>query len=215
MGRTVSDHVLHQVVPAKPSKSQRRRIQIIEAAMKLYVREGIEEASFEKIATACDISRPLVQHYFADRDELFFAVARFVRASSTEFALKRVAGHTKGLTQLTSYIRAVFEWVATHPDHAKVWVLFCYYCSIRDNYRKAHTEVSNASRDKIAAMIALGNREETLSCRDPAKAAHLIFSFIYGTLITTMTEDSRERQKDLENETFQICLELAGKPPRP
>src|SRR5262245_30016404 len=67
---SLSFTLLNELLPAAPTKAQRRQLQIVEAAIGCYASVGFEKATFEKIASVCKVSRPLIQHYFPDREKL-------------------------------------------------------------------------------------------------------------------------------------------------
>jgi AcrR family transcriptional regulator len=51
-----------------------RRAQVLEAARRVFVRDGFTEASTAAVAREAGVTRPLVHHYFGSRRELFLAV---------------------------------------------------------------------------------------------------------------------------------------------
>lgn len=56
-----------------------RRQQIIEAALRVFAKEGFHQATIKKIASEAGIKSPaLIYWYFKDKDDLFQAVARQV-----------------------------------------------------------------------------------------------------------------------------------------
>lgn len=205
----ISDTILHEIIPPSPSKSQRRKIQIAEAAIQTYVEEGVEDASFEHIAAICKVSRPLIQHYFKDKDELFYFVAHYIRANSQDFVVKALLEHKNPVDQLGAYVAASFDWAEQFPAHAKVWILFFYYCSIREKYRQAHSELSFMAQDRISHIIQNGIREKKFRCADPAHAAKMIQSLIAGSLLMLSTEKGGQTAKVLRD-TKKYASTIAG-----
>lgn len=205
----ISDTILHEIIPPRPSKSQRRKIQMAEAAIQVYVEHGVEEASFERIAAICKVSRPLIQHYFSDKDELFYFVAHYIRANSQDFVVRALLEAKNPVEQLGAYVESSFDWAARFPTHAKVWILFFYYCSIREKYRQAHSELSFMAQDRIAHIIQNGISEKKFRCSDPPHAAKMIQSLIAGSLLMLSTEKGGQTAKVLKD-TKRYAYDMAG-----
>jgi TetR/AcrR family transcriptional regulator, transcriptional repressor of bet genes len=72
---------------------ERRRTQIIDAAVRVAVRGGLQAASFRTIAEEAGVSVRLVQYYFTSKDGLLKAVL----AATGQAAAARVARHLDAL----------------------------------------------------------------------------------------------------------------------
>ncbi|MCU4707933.1 TetR/AcrR family transcriptional regulator [Acinetobacter pittii] len=57
----------------RPSKAQERSYEILQAAVSVVAREGLEGITFAKVAEASGMQRTLVHHYFSSRSELINA----------------------------------------------------------------------------------------------------------------------------------------------
>lgn len=59
---------------ARQEQAQRRREQLIEAALVVFARKGVDGASVKDIAHAADVTPGLVYHYFDSKEDLVAAV---------------------------------------------------------------------------------------------------------------------------------------------
>lgn len=57
----------------RPSKSEERREQILDAFERIILREGFAKASQRKIAEEANLNQPMIHHYFAGSDALLDA----------------------------------------------------------------------------------------------------------------------------------------------
>jgi AcrR family transcriptional regulator len=71
--------------PSPPTKSQRTRAAILDAARRLFAERGYERATVREIAAAARIDPAMVIRYFGSKDELF------ARASELDLALPDLA----------------------------------------------------------------------------------------------------------------------------
>ena len=110
------------------ANGERRRAEIIDAAMKVFAEQGFNSLSLRQIAEAVGVSHTLLRHHFGTKDALLQAVltrreeteARWRDALFAEHglldALPRIMEHNAtipGLIQLDSLMRAE----AVNPDH--------------------------------------------------------------------------------------------------
>jgi AcrR family transcriptional regulator len=213
-GEKPKDYALFATLfPLEPSESQRRQVEIAEAAIRIYVREGVERATFERIARESGCSRPLVMHYFPERDSIFQLAARYVRASFQALAVEAIRAEATPVGQLRAYTLSTFDWVEKSPDHAKVWMLFFYYCGIRKEYRDLNTDLVRMGHDRIAALLARGKDQGVFACEDPVMAAKQVQLLISGAVVAAITERVPGSMRKLRELTVQGCLALAGARP--
>jgi AcrR family transcriptional regulator len=60
--------------PSRKEQAQRRRAQLLDVALQLFVERGIENVSIADLAAGAGVAHGLVYHYFASKDELLVAV---------------------------------------------------------------------------------------------------------------------------------------------
>ncbi|MET8054354.1 TetR/AcrR family transcriptional regulator [Streptosporangium sp. NPDC005286] len=75
-----------------------RREEVIEAARRIILREGIEAATTRAIAKEAGYSNGVLTHYFADKDDIMLSALR----SSHRRIVKRLRGKLAGLTGLAA-----------------------------------------------------------------------------------------------------------------
>lgn len=69
----------------RPSKAHERSYEILQAAVSVVAREGLEGITFAKVAKASDMQRTLVHHYFSSRVELVNAfIEHYIGEMGTE-----------------------------------------------------------------------------------------------------------------------------------
>jgi AcrR family transcriptional regulator len=210
--RKSKDPLFGAIFPLEADKAQRRKIQIVEAAIKNYVSLGVEKTTFESIAKTCRISRPLIVHYFRDKQEIYELAIRFIRANLQQLAIAEINRHESPSDQLKGYVKSVFNWAEKWPEHAKVWLLFYYNASIRENDLRAHTELAEMGHKRIQAIIITGKRDRSFRCADIEITAKMIQTQITGGFVTFLAEDGDFSRKRLVASTIDTCMKLARMP---
>jgi AcrR family transcriptional regulator len=201
---------MDQVFPEGPSRNQRRRLQILEEAIHLYARIGYDGATFERLAERCGVSRPLIIHYFNDRDELFGVVVKYVRATFQELAVNALMKGATPLEKLEAYVHATFEWKEKLPDHVKTWTIFLNSCAIDEKKKALHSRVTSMGHERVMALLEAGNAARQFAATDLPTDAKLIQSVIAGALLTLSTETETAACAKLRERTLALVLEIAG-----
>ncbi len=207
--------LMDELLPPRASKSQRRRIQILEAAIEICASEGLEETTYDRIAVYCETSRQLVQHYFPKREEMFSLAIRYLRENSKKVVFehlteKQAARKTPdAAANLSDYIAGTFRWFDHYPTHAKVWPVFYSYAASNKKYRDMNTEISAAMAGRILALVAEGNKLGQFNCPDPEGTARAIQMLLTGALLTLLTENLDVKASDVERQVQAIALQIA------
>ncbi|WP_308250105.1 TetR/AcrR family transcriptional regulator [Sphaerisporangium fuscum] len=90
----------------------RRREELMAAALELFSRHDAEDVSIDDVATAAGASRALVYHYFGGKQELYVAALRSA-AAELEERLRPVRGGT-AIEELAEGLTRYFDFVEDH-----------------------------------------------------------------------------------------------------
>jgi AcrR family transcriptional regulator len=155
-----------RAVPDKPSKRERTRALLIEAASAVIGEKGLDRTSLEDIAARAGMSRGAIYGNFANKEELFLAVV----AREWRPILPPVSDAG---ASLKSRMRAVGEAVAAAaPERASKAVgatSFVIYALTHDEMRKLVGQTNQAIYSAAEARLAASFSDLEL----PMPAAHL------------------------------------------
>ena len=197
--------------PKQATKSERRRLQIVEQLITELATSGLDTTNHESLAAACGISRPLVQHYFPDRDALILIAMQYIRARFQKLCVDVIMKHENPREQLRAYIETVCDWKSFYPKDAKVWLLFYYYCGTKAKYRKLNSELVKQGQDRIAAILENGTSKDHFKSGDCLRRAKLIQNTITGFFISDLSENHDSKFRDeMISETLDLCLSIAN-----
>jgi AcrR family transcriptional regulator len=83
---------------------------ILNATIKLFIREGIKRITMDDIAAHANISKVTIYKYFADKDTLFLAVGKQIFSQHTDVLRNIVASEDTLVKKFYRYIDAVSEF---------------------------------------------------------------------------------------------------------
>jgi AcrR family transcriptional regulator len=126
---------------------ERRRPLVLDAALRLFVRQGYPGTSMDEIAEAAGVSKPVVYDCYASKDELFRALLlreekRLLEAIEATLPKDLGAGDPEGM--MRDGLRALFEAARAAPDSWRV---------VFDSEQVAEPVVARRVRRSRTAMV--------------------------------------------------------------
>ncbi|MGC5016465.1 TetR/AcrR family transcriptional regulator [Streptosporangium sp. DT93] len=118
MGSTsgAAEQAKHAAGDARPARRRlsvdRRREELMAAALELFSRRDAEDVSIDDVASAAGASRALVYHYFGGKQELY--VAALKSAAARLEALLRPQQNGRPLERLAGGLTRYFDFVEEH-----------------------------------------------------------------------------------------------------
>jgi len=217
MQRSISQRqaaVYSQLFTLLPSRAQRRMIQIIEGAIKNYISLGVENTTYESIAKTCKISRPLIQHYFKDKDEVFEMAVKYIRLNYQQYTIQAFKDKHEPMERLVAYIESAISWLKDFPSHQRVWNLFYYYCGVDPKMRALNTELVTMGHERITALLQQGADAGVFAPDNLVGRAKQIQVLLTGTIVTATTEALYADPEEFRRQMVQGCIGLAVNPSR-
>lgn len=129
-----------------------RRDQIVETATEVFVRHGYQGTSLEDIAARAGITRPLIYHYFRDKDALYLEILTRARIALDSAIVAHVAADASPEDQLRGGIRGYFRFV---QEHMHLWeLLFGGGTAVAGAVAEEATRQRFDTSEKIALLVS-------------------------------------------------------------
>lgn len=180
-----------EAVLNKPAKSARkakgdghlRRIEILEAAERIFVVEGYEGATIRKIADEVGVSSTALYMHFRDKDEILheicLAALQTLLRQNTEIASRPVDAVTRVRLILEAYVRMGLA----HPNA----YLLVYCAPERPGAPAATAEAAQQCYATYAGVVNEIAAEGRLRCGDPDAAAQALWTACHGLVALMIT----------------------------
>lgn len=150
---------------------ERHRAQIMDAAARLFAKKGYLGTSMNDVANACQVSKPLLYHYFENKHQLLLEIIETNLNMHDQIVHSVQALGLDALDRLREYIRQVGE---SHGESlAAPWVVVRGLLFLEGDGRGR----AMAKREKVLSFIATAVTEIYPACgRDLSEAiARLLF----------------------------------------
>jgi AcrR family transcriptional regulator len=173
------------VPPSPPSltKGERTRQQIIDAAMKLFLVQGVHRVAFPDIGKAVGIANPTVYKHFPSKEDLLLGCAEVAIERARVFVDAGIDPHAKAADRLRAYLRTNFEWVHELEPELHVLLAMYYYGLTDDRMRKLHERIDEDSVSRVETLLVQGNPEKFWRVRQTRAVARAIHSQLVGEMI--------------------------------
>src|SRR5207248_11623240 len=108
--------------PADPDRCERRREEILDAAVRLFAEDGYADADMQVLADRLQVGKGTIYRYFPSKRDLFLAAAdRGMRLLTLE-AEASMAGIDAPLEQVARGIRTYLTFFAGHPQYVELLI---------------------------------------------------------------------------------------------
>jgi AcrR family transcriptional regulator len=182
-------HASGDAAPSRPlRKGETTRAAIIEQALSMAQREGLEGLTIGALAERLDMSKSGVFAHFGSREELQLAVLKQYASRFVDAVMRPAVAHTRGLPRL----RALLEnWLAHLAEEIEAGCILigaaCEYDDRPGPLHDALVDIIEGWKGELLQSIRMAQSEGHLDRR--ADAHQMVFE-IYG-LMLAMHQDAR------------------------
>ena len=168
-----------------------RRDDILNAALRVFARQGLDGANMPGIAEAAGVSVGAIYRYFPGKEELFQACCTRAREESTELislSLEQGAGDERPLAWIEYAGEAIFAEGSTACGDPAMMLEVAMY-SLRDEadwgpeFRRAQSATFERLRAAIDDEQAAGSIDATF---DATTVATLLYALVPGMRMTSL-----------------------------
>jgi TetR/AcrR family transcriptional regulator len=147
----------------KREKEQRER-DIMDAAEKLFIDKGFEGASMDDVAAAVELSKPAIYRYFANKEDLYMAVAYRSVLIVCSIMEKYVDEGRTGLDKAYATGRAYYDFYLNYPDQYRLMMNTKHIGSagLDSPYMKKIREATGNNLRLMCRAIEAGKKDGTL-----------------------------------------------------
>lgn len=164
---------------ARRGEGERLRDEILDAAERLLIETGNEEAvSIRAVAEAVGVTPPSIYLHFADKNELIFAVCEKHYDQFDRFMEAAAGGSDDPLESLRLRGRAYVQFGLDHPEHYRILFMGRSDDSPEDFEEKRMRRI--ASFDHLVQGVQRCIDAGVIATDDPVKLAVGMWSAVHG-----------------------------------
>jgi AcrR family transcriptional regulator len=195
---------------------EKRKREILEKALDVFVDEGYEDTTFQKIAERCGITRTILYLYFKNKREIFtFSIKLFTEKIETDI---REIGADPAKSQsekLALILAMVIEACASH--HRLLTVILDYLGHLRAAGTDPDERVRRRTirmRHILSGILIEGQRKGDFPAFSVKVAGDLLYSIIEATIFRVAVLGRKDVSGLVEGASL-LASSLKGNEPRP
>jgi AcrR family transcriptional regulator len=175
------------------SLSGEKAQRIVEAMRRSVARRGTAGSTFDHVSREAGVSRGLLHYYFGTKEQLLVEAARRDCELRLEQLERQLAGAQTAEDFIDLMAQNLRDTVSEDPDF--VTLVFELFTLSRRNEDIAveYAELMRRTREQVAAMLAVAQRERILHLHaEPEAVAEILFSLADGLALRMLTEPDRD-----------------------
>lgn len=170
----------------RPDVSEERRNQILDAAAVVFSREGIDAANMQAIARESQISKALIYHYFASKDEVIAALMARLFEQDLIAAHHLVDSDEPAAERLERFMDLTLTGLESMPEALPVMVEFYVLALRQTEVRAMVSRYYQGFMEPIKTIIQQGSERGEFRAVDAGKAAAQLIATFEGTLLVNL-----------------------------
>jgi AcrR family transcriptional regulator len=155
---------------------EKRRCEILEKALDVFVSEGFENATFQKIADLCGITRTILYTYFNNKKEIFnYSIKQFMETIEADVHSVQQDATLNSVDRLTSVFALI---IARLEENRRLLLVIRDYLLLRDDANKLVKRRTIRMRHIFSSMIIDGIRTGELIPLNVREAGDLLYGLL-------------------------------------
>lgn len=166
-------------------KDKKRR-NILQAAMRVFAREGYHRAKMEAVAEEARIGKGTVYEYFKSKTDLFLALHDHMLAELKDFYTRELEGIHQPAAMLKRFIAVAFQSFRLWEPFFLVFFDFWAEGGRGEQQTLLQTRLREAyaiARADVAAIIEAGVKDGSFRCDNPPLAAAALLATLDGLVL--------------------------------
>ncbi len=183
-------------MPKQVDRDERERV-ILEAAARVFARQGFEAAKMSDVAAEAGLGKATLYDSFPDKQSLFFKVLeQTVQAHLHAVHSELANGPVDAASRLSGLIRGAVADLERHPEQVPLW-LQLWAASVRPElssaFKAQHRLLFQGFRIRLADIVREGiRRGELRTSLEPEGVAAGIVASLEGMLLQRWFDPSLE-----------------------
>ncbi|WP_299560465.1 TetR/AcrR family transcriptional regulator [uncultured Mycolicibacterium sp.] len=166
-------------VQARALRAAARRAQLLEAARKVVLRQGLDRARIADIVAEAGGSQGLAHYHFPSREALLVEMLRTAAEDDVERAREIARGDGTVVQRLDRLIRLALP-ISSDDWNWRLWVEMWGAGLRHDEIALIAERFDNGWADTVRELLAAGAESAEVRCIDPAASADRLTAMING-----------------------------------
>lgn len=207
-------------------EKEQRRLDIIDAAERLFLSQGFETTTMKQIANEAEYSKGTLYNYYNSKDELYVAIGIKAYSLIIEYTKQFITKEKPGIKQLIAVGYAYYEFTKVYPNYASIFhdiALKLPDIASKPKNRlseveKEYLDLSNTYRDIFINVLSDAVKSKAIRAdKSPNMIAYILSTLTRGLVEDLMhSKDNVKKAFNLEpDEVVDFAFNIIGEGLKP
>jgi len=188
--------------PADPGLGDRRREEILEAAARLFARNGYSGTDTQVLADALQVGKGTLYRYFRNKEALFLAAVDRVMRKMRQAIDAAIDGIDEPLERIARAVRAYLEFFAANPDFVELLVQ--ERAQFKDRKKPTYFEYREAGLARWQALYRSMMGQGRIRKMPVERITDVFGDLVYGTMVTNYFTGQRKSPEEQARNILDI-----------
>lgn len=194
----------------KVTKGQRTKENIVVEALTLFNKKGVQNTSFQEIATKVGITQAALYKYFDNSDDLLTEGILLGSARGRQFFLTKTQEGVSAQEAFIEHIKANIEWCHLGKPFNFAFLALHFYKNQIPSIKKIHDDVSKARTQRFQKFIENGNQDGSWKVKNASMLALTIHNYLLGEMMEAINNPKKESFEVRHTRIGKTILSLLG-----
>jgi AcrR family transcriptional regulator len=185
---------------------EKRRNQILEKALTVFINDGFEDATFQKIADQCGITRTILYLYFKNKKEIFnYSIKQMLLKAEEKINVIRTDNSLNSTVKLTNVLLSIFTLL--EQNRQLLSIILDYLLHLSKNNTNPEERVRHRTvklRHILSSMIIEGVKAGEFKKLNFKTANDYLYSFIESAIYQLVVLQRKDLSEMKEIIVFAI-----------
>ncbi len=129
------------------------RAQILEAYLKIAVREGSTALSLTRLADELKISKQLVRYHLPDLDQAALELFQIIVENGSQYIKTKVDDSENYAAKLRNWCEANFDWFVAYPDFGKFMIFMYHRSTVDPEVRTLNEKIMSYAKVRLEKIL--------------------------------------------------------------
>lgn len=145
--------IFSSIFPNRLSKGDRKKLEIVEVAIRLFGERGPDQITYDDLAEALNTTRSHITYHFRERFDLDMAVIRYMMVHAHEFTFAVLRDALSSRQRLIRAVDGYFDFFVARPEFGAIMLYFYYLAGLPGPFRDLQTQVRAQATERLQELI--------------------------------------------------------------
>jgi AcrR family transcriptional regulator len=180
--KIADDPVFFRMFADQVRKGERRKLEIVRAALEVLTEQGIHRTTYEAVAQKLGIGRSQVAYHFPTLQALFALAIKYMIDTIQSATIEHVEAAPDARGRVLAVFSAIYGWAERDPVRARALTLLYHLAGHDPYFRELHTGIRDAGQKRLGQLVIEYRAEWALRPRELASMCRVLQSLSLGSI---------------------------------